>query len=333
MRTSRRSAVLVVVVTLLLSVVPEMVPAGAIGRRAARTVYTRIDAAPITRSGSPYRWKLSIFQRRDPNGTTEPEVSETATRTAATDASVSHTWTFAPAPADIVIHSKPDLTGVSVVYTSNAGYMNLDMRATDLSRLTERVTRCKATGETTQRIRTRAGVLRGTFTFYPNLAIPEFPGQVHATRMKVTLTRIISYDVACPVVAGCGRTSLTATRSGAPSSQLAVYDAAGPARIVASYATTGMGLVFSHVARAAKAGVLDVTPDTVSVHGKALAPFSDRTKLVFDKGGRTTDTSHRCRTTSWLLTVASGRLVVDFDTTTLTYDTFDAAGFWVSRSV
>ena len=176
-------------------------------------------------------------------------------------------------------------------------------------------------------------MLRGTFTFYPNLAIPEFPGQVSARRMKVTLTRIIVYPVSCPDRLPCGSTDLNAFRSGVPNPSVSVYDRAGPARLTASYYTSGSGFVFTHAARAAKDGVIEIDPDTAIVHGKPLAPFGDRTKLVFDKGTRTSDTSHGCRTTAWELTVASGKLVVDFDTDTLTFDVFDTAALVVARSV
>ena len=332
MRTSRRYVVLVVV-ALLVSAVSAM-GARATGLRAAKpTVYTYIEAVPLRPNGTPYGWEVDVTQLRDANGTTTPYISETATRTAPSGASVSHTWTFNLAPTDIDIHVQPDLRNTSVVYTAMPGYMNLDMHATDLSPLKERVTRCKATGDITKRTRTRTGVLRGTFTFYPNLAIPEFPGQVHATRMKVTLTRIILYPVSCPAGTPCSGTDLNASRSGAPNPQLAVYDRGGPARITASYYTSGSGLVFSHAARAAKDGVIEIGPDAVIVRGKPLAPFGDRTKLVFDKGARTTDTSDGCRTTAWELTVASGKLVVDFDTDAMTFDTFDTAALTIATSV
>ena len=51
--------------------------------------------------------RADVVQQRDPAGTTTPGISETATRTAASGASVSHTWTFNVAPADIDIHVQP----------------------------------------------------------------------------------------------------------------------------------------------------------------------------------------------------------------------------------
>ena len=114
-----------------------------------------------------------------------------------------------------------------------------------------------------------------------------------------------------------------------PNPSVSVYD--GRLSLTASYYTSGSGFIFTHAARAAKDGVIEIDPDTAIVHGKPLAPFGDRTKLVFDKGTRTSDTSHGCRTTAWGTHGRLGKVVVDFDTDTLTFDVFDMAQ--VARSV